>query len=166
MLVLPWNERYEPQHVDYLAEAIADAVVEPGGSASVSDSLAFGLIGAGGIAQSYLQVFSGLKAAHIAAVADVRLEAATSAAEALGCEAFGSWEELAERRALDAVLICTPPVTHTPKSPGTSSRGASPCCARSRSPSISRDARELAAAERGESTPCSPWPRSSATCRT
>jgi dTDP-4-amino-4,6-dideoxygalactose transaminase len=26
MLVLPWNERYEPQHVDYLAEAIADAV--------------------------------------------------------------------------------------------------------------------------------------------
>jgi perosamine synthetase len=26
MLVLPWNERYEPPHVDYLAEAIADAV--------------------------------------------------------------------------------------------------------------------------------------------
>jgi perosamine synthetase len=26
MLVLPWNERYEPQHVDYLAKAIADAV--------------------------------------------------------------------------------------------------------------------------------------------
>ena len=26
MLVLPWNERYEPHHVDYLAEALADAV--------------------------------------------------------------------------------------------------------------------------------------------
>jgi perosamine synthetase len=26
MLVLPWNERYEPQHVDYLAEALTDAV--------------------------------------------------------------------------------------------------------------------------------------------
>jgi hypothetical protein len=26
MLVLPWNERYEPPDVDYLAEAIADAV--------------------------------------------------------------------------------------------------------------------------------------------
>jgi perosamine synthetase len=26
MLVLPWTERYEPHHVDYLAEAIADAV--------------------------------------------------------------------------------------------------------------------------------------------
>jgi perosamine synthetase len=26
MLVLPWNERYEAQHVDYLAEAVTDAV--------------------------------------------------------------------------------------------------------------------------------------------
>jgi predicted dehydrogenase len=78
----------------------------------VSDSVAFGLIGAGGIAQSYLQVFSGLRAAHIAAVADVRLEAATSAGEALGCQAFGSWEELAEHASVDAVLICTPPAAH------------------------------------------------------
>jgi len=78
----------------------------------MSESLAFGLIGAGGIAQSYLQVFSGCKDAHIAAVADVRLEAAASAAEALGCDAFGSWEELADRVRLDAVLICTPPSTH------------------------------------------------------
>ena len=27
MLVLPWNERYEPPHVDYLAEAISEAVI-------------------------------------------------------------------------------------------------------------------------------------------
>jgi predicted dehydrogenase len=78
----------------------------------VSESIAFGLIGAGGIAQSYLQAFAGLKEAHIAAVADIRLEAATSAAEALGCDAFASWEVLADRTALDAVLICTPPTTH------------------------------------------------------
>ncbi len=26
MLVLPWNERYEAQHIDYLAEAVTDAV--------------------------------------------------------------------------------------------------------------------------------------------
>ena len=26
MLVLPWNERYEPQHVDHVAEAVTDAV--------------------------------------------------------------------------------------------------------------------------------------------
>ncbi len=80
----------------------------------MSDSIAFGLVGAGGIAQSYLQVFSGLKSAHIAAVADIRLEAATSAAEALGCKAFGAWEELAEHASIDAVLICTPPAAHAP----------------------------------------------------
>ena len=78
----------------------------------MSESIQFGLIGAGGIAQSYLQVFAGLKAARITAVADVRLEAAAGAAEALGCDAFGSWEELADQTRLDAVIICTPPSTH------------------------------------------------------
>lgn len=78
----------------------------------MTESVAFGLVGAGGIAQSYLQVFPGLEEAEIAAVADVRPDAATSAAEALGCEAYGSWQELAERATLDAVLICTPPDTH------------------------------------------------------
>ena len=119
--------------------------LEPRGSARVNDSLAFGLIGAGGIAQSYLQVFSGLKAAHIAAVADVRLDAATSAAEALGCEAFGSWEELASRRARCGAHLHAAVLTRRNRQalPGAS---ASPCCARSRSPSTSSDARELAAA--------------------
>jgi predicted dehydrogenase len=78
----------------------------------VSESVSFGLIGAGGIAQSYLQVFPGLNEGHIAAVADVRPDAAASAAEALGCDAFGSWEQLADRARIDAVLICTPPNTH------------------------------------------------------
>jgi predicted dehydrogenase len=78
----------------------------------VSGSVAFGLIGAGGIAQTYVQVFTGLEEGHIAAVADIRPEAAASAAEALGCDAFGSWDELADATQLDAVLICTPPSTH------------------------------------------------------
>ena len=39
MLVLPWNERYEPHHVDYLAEAIAEAVSTLVGSTNVSDSI-------------------------------------------------------------------------------------------------------------------------------
>ena len=32
MLVLPWNERYEAQHVDYLAEAVTDAVTALAGA--------------------------------------------------------------------------------------------------------------------------------------
>lgn len=34
MLVLPWNERYEPRHVDYLAAAIADAAAGVAGGGS------------------------------------------------------------------------------------------------------------------------------------
>lgn len=34
MLVLPWNERYEDHHVDYLAESIADAVASLTGGAA------------------------------------------------------------------------------------------------------------------------------------
>jgi predicted dehydrogenase len=78
----------------------------------VIDPVAFGLIGAGGIAQSYLQVFSDLEDGRIVAVSDVRPEAAASVADSLGCDALGSWEELVERPGLDAVLICTPPATH------------------------------------------------------
>jgi predicted dehydrogenase len=110
----------------------------------VNDSLAFGLIGAGGIAQSYLQVFSGLKAAHIAAVADIRLDAATGAAEALGCEAFGSWEELASR-ALDAVLICTPPSSHVEIARHFLARHIAVLCEKPFAVDLS-EARELAAA--------------------
>ena len=132
MLVLPWNERYEPHHVDYLAEAIAEAVSALRRSPNVSESIAFGLIGAGGIAQSYLQAFAGLKEAQIAAVADVRLDAAASAAEALGCDAFVSWEELADRRGARRGAHLHAAHHRMPRSPCTFSRGASPCCARSR----------------------------------
>jgi predicted dehydrogenase len=78
----------------------------------MSDPVRFGLIGAGGIAQAYLQVFPTMTEGRIVAVADVREDAAASMAEALGCAAFSSWEELASAVELDAVLICTPPVTH------------------------------------------------------
>jgi predicted dehydrogenase len=94
----------------------------------MSGPVAFGLIGAGAVAQSYLQVFRGLGEAHIAAVADVRREAAASAAEALGCEAFDSWEALADRTELDAVLICTPPASHAEIAMGFLTLGVAVLC--------------------------------------
>jgi predicted dehydrogenase len=83
----------------------------------VSAPLRFGLIGAGRIAETYVQAFAGLAAegiATIAAVADVRPEAAGALAGRLECPAFESYRamSLAMSRALDAVVICTPPVTH------------------------------------------------------
>jgi predicted dehydrogenase len=94
----------------------------------MSKSVAFGLIGAGGIAQAYLQLFPELDEGHVVAVADVRRDAATSAAEALGCDALGSWQELAERPGLDAVLICTPPDSHAEIATGFLSQGVAVLC--------------------------------------
>ncbi len=72
----------------------------------------FGLIGAGGIAQTYAQVFQTLEDAQLAAVADVRADAARAMAESSSCPWFDSHEALADKGAVDAVLVCTPPSTH------------------------------------------------------
>jgi predicted dehydrogenase len=74
--------------------------------------LKFGLIGAGGIAQSYAQAFEQSSIAQLIAVVDVRLEAAQALAERLNCQSFESYKTMAESLELDAVIICTPPVTH------------------------------------------------------
>lgn len=74
--------------------------------------LAFGLIGAGGIAQSYQQAFSATQLGKIVAVADTRPEAAQAMAEGLHCPAFTSYQELGEKTCMDAAIICTPPAFH------------------------------------------------------
>ena len=74
--------------------------------------LKFGLIGAGSIAQSYAQAFESCETAQIVAVADVRAAAANALAERLGCHGYDSYEAMADANRLDAVVICTPPVTH------------------------------------------------------
>jgi predicted dehydrogenase len=71
-----------------------------------------GLIGAGAIAQTYLQAFGVTAETKLAAVVDVRRPAAEAAAEAFGCPAFTSYRELAAADLCDAVIICTPPDTH------------------------------------------------------
>ncbi len=72
----------------------------------------FGLIGAGGIAQSYLQAFQKTKEATLVAVADVRPEAAQAMAEQAGCSSYNSYQMMAENEELDAIILCTPPITH------------------------------------------------------
>jgi len=74
--------------------------------------LKLGLIGAGGIAQSYAQAMEDCDCARIVAVADVRPEAAQAMAEGLGARSFESAEEMGDSVELDAVLVCTPPATH------------------------------------------------------
>jgi predicted dehydrogenase len=78
----------------------------------MSETIKFGLIGAGGIAQAYVQAMEGCDCARITAVADVRPEAARALAERLGCPCFDSYQALAEGAEVDAVIVCTPPASH------------------------------------------------------
>jgi predicted dehydrogenase len=72
----------------------------------------FAMVGAGGIAQAYAQAFDSSEHARLVAVADVRVEAARALAHGAGCPAFGSHEQMAREVKFDAVVVCTPPVTH------------------------------------------------------
>jgi predicted dehydrogenase len=74
--------------------------------------LKFGLVGAGAIAQSYVQAFESCQSARLVAVADIREEAARAVAHGARCDHYTSYEALAKRSKLDAVIVCTPPDTH------------------------------------------------------
>jgi predicted dehydrogenase len=81
----------------------------------LEQKVSFALIGAGSIAQSYAQAFESCDSARLAAVADVRLEAAQALAERFGCPSYHSYQALVEDGCrFDAVVIVTPPATHEP----------------------------------------------------
>ncbi|HZR31558.1 MAG TPA: Gfo/Idh/MocA family oxidoreductase [Terriglobales bacterium] len=77
-----------------------------------SEKLKIGLVGSGYVGQAYAQAFAGYSRASLVAVADLRPEAARDMAEGLKCASFDSYESMAEAVDLDAVIVCTPPVTH------------------------------------------------------
>jgi len=71
-----------------------------------------GLIGAGGIAQAYVQALSQSAAAQLVGVADVRPDAAAALAERAGCGAFSSHIDMLDATECAAAIVCTPPATH------------------------------------------------------
>lgn len=72
----------------------------------------YGLVGAGAIAQAYVQAFSRSPQVVLAAVADCRRDAAEKLAGAAGCPAFLDVESMVDQADLDAAIVCTPPATH------------------------------------------------------
>jgi predicted dehydrogenase len=74
--------------------------------------LRFGMVGAGGVAQVYAEAFKNWDVARLVAVADVRAETAKALSEGIGCQSYDSYEAMPKKEKLDAVIICTPPVTH------------------------------------------------------
>jgi predicted dehydrogenase len=72
----------------------------------------FGIVGAGAIAQAYVQAFGQSERVLLCAAADSRIEAAEALAEANDCAAFHSADQMIDEMDLDAVIVCTPPNTH------------------------------------------------------
>lgn len=76
------------------------------------NKLRFGLVGAGGIAQAYAQAFRETALAQLVAVSDVRADAAEAIAQSLNAKAYATHTQMVEEHQLDAVIVCTPPVSH------------------------------------------------------
>ncbi|MBX3433387.1 MAG: Gfo/Idh/MocA family oxidoreductase [Pirellulales bacterium] len=81
-------------------------------SSQTKRPLRFGLVGAGAIAQAYVEAFKRSERAELAAIADCRLAAAEALAETAECAAFGNIASMLAEMQLDAALVCTPPATH------------------------------------------------------
>lgn len=78
----------------------------------MTEPLKLGLVGAGAIAQSYTKALEDSESARLVGIADTRAEAAAAAAETMNCESYTSHEDLVDKAACEAVIVCTPPSTH------------------------------------------------------
>ncbi len=74
--------------------------------------LAWGMVGAGRIAQSYAQAFASCRDARLVAISDTHELVARRLAKSAGCASFDSHRTMAAEMTLDAVLVCTPPNVH------------------------------------------------------
>ncbi len=70
-----------------------------------------GLIGAGNVGRRHAQVLSSFPDVRLAGVADANPAAAAALAADIGCQVFGSTDELLSTRP-DAVYVCVPPFAH------------------------------------------------------
>jgi predicted dehydrogenase len=72
----------------------------------------FAMVGAGAISQSYAQAFENCDTAQLVGVADSRPEAAKALAQGFNCPSYESYQVMTDKEKFEAVIICTPPVTH------------------------------------------------------
>jgi myo-inositol 2-dehydrogenase/D-chiro-inositol 1-dehydrogenase len=77
----------------------------------VSGGARVAVIGAGWIARDHIEALSRL-GARLVAVCDLDEERARAAAEPVGAAVYPGADELLERERPDAVVVCTPPLTH------------------------------------------------------
>ena len=78
----------------------------------MADSLAVGMIGAGGIARSHMRSIGQLDEVRLAGVMDVDAGRAQSAADEYGGRAHTSLEDILADDEIEAVHVCTPHSLH------------------------------------------------------
>ncbi|MDH7602644.1 MAG: Gfo/Idh/MocA family oxidoreductase [Armatimonadota bacterium] len=79
---------------------------------SPSETVVFGIIGAGSVSSLHAAAIRNCPEAHLAAVADVCEERARKLAD--GAEVYTDYRRLLERRDIDAVCVCVPSGMHMP----------------------------------------------------
>jgi myo-inositol 2-dehydrogenase/D-chiro-inositol 1-dehydrogenase len=90
-----------------LGATVPDA--EAGGG---MDGMRVGIIGAGWIAGAHYRLLETLEEAEVTAVCDVDRERAEALTSGTGARVYTDWRELLDREDLDALLVCTPPMSH------------------------------------------------------
>lgn len=115
------------------------------------DALHVGLVGCGRIAQTHLEALAQVPECRLVGVCDVREEEAKRVAARFGGQAHVDHQRLIDGGSLDAVIVCTPPSTHTEIAGWFLDQGVHVLCEKPLAVT-SRDAEELVAkAERTDS---------------
>jgi predicted dehydrogenase len=94
----------------------------------ISNKLKFGIVGAGRVAQIYMQAFAHCREAELVAVADSCIEAAQAMAEKMGCRSYRDFRAMIKGCHLDAAIVCTPPASHPEVSIGLLNAGVHVLC--------------------------------------
>lgn len=81
-------------------------------SQHVGAGVGIGIVGVGGIALSHMAALRTMTAAHLVAVCDVDAARAAEVAHIERCAGYSSVEELLADDAVEAVIVCTPNMTH------------------------------------------------------
>jgi predicted dehydrogenase len=96
------------------------------------DKLKVAVVGAGGIANAYLNVIaSGVTDLEVAAIVEPHAGRAGAASANLGVPTFRDIHELVDARAslgIDGLLVCTPPISHVPVSSAALDAGLAVLC--------------------------------------
>lgn len=77
-----------------------------------SETLGIGIVGVGGIAVFHMAALRGMADAQLVAVCDVDADRAQEVAHTQRCAGYGTVAELLADEAVDAVIVCTPNMTH------------------------------------------------------